>query len=121
MSIPWPTAENPIVHISYSLFIDFDDEGQHIYGTGDVDDAAELLKVQKLIAPLKLHPAELAAKPMGNVEITLQNGEVLLLRPVYHYPHGVYRDLFKVDHYDCFMPDALAAVLNDWRARLLQG
>jgi hypothetical protein len=120
MNIPWPTAENPIVHIAYSLLIDFDDEGRHIYGTGAVDDAADLLRVQELIAPLKPYPAELTAKPMGEVEITLRDGEVLLLRPIYHYPYGVYRDLFKVDYYDCLMPDELASVLNDWRKQLLQ-
>ena len=118
MTQPWPGPADPIAEITYELMLGFDQEGQPVYGRGRVDDEQVLSAVHQMLAPLQPRPASLASVTMGEVELTLQSGARLTLRPVFHPSRDAYGDLFKIDHFDCPMPEALAERLNQWRAEL---
>lgn len=116
---PWPEKRNAIISITYELVVGFDEEGHRILKKGHVQDSKELEDVQTLLEPLQPYPAEITSQTMGNVDIRLEDGSLIRIRPVFHPAYGVYRDLFKVDNFDCVMPDSLADIFNRWRHRLL--
>ena len=119
MTRPWPGPTDPIVGISYELLLGFDPEGQPEYGQGRVEDEDELREVQRQLTPVRPHPGGATSVTMGTVGIELESGARLTLRPVFHPPQDTYGGLFKIDHDDCPMPEALADRLNRWRERLL--
>lgn len=121
MKLPWPGETDPLVGLTYELLTGFDQEGQPVYGRGRVEDESILRVVQQMLAPLEPQPAAITSVTMGRVQIELASGAQLTLRPVFHPSHGVYKDLFKVDHFDCPMPEALADLLNGWRRQLPGG
>lgn len=116
---PWPEKGNAIVSITYELIVGFDEEGHRIFRRGHAQDSRELESMQALLEPLQPHTAEITSQTMGKVDIKLEDGSLITIRPVFHRPYGVYKDLFKVYNFDCVMPQPLADILNRWRNRLL--
>jgi len=116
---PWPGKENPIIGIAFELFVGFDEEGQPVYGRGQAHSQEELRTVQALIEPLQLSPASISSVTMGKVQIKLEDDSIITFRPVFHPSLDVYKDLFKVNKFDCAMPAPFADILNRWRRQLL--
>lgn len=116
---PWPEKGNAIVSITYELVVGFDEEGHRFFKKGHVQDNKELEEVQALLMPLQPYPAEITSQTMGRVDIRLKDGSLITIRPVFHRLYGIYKDLFKIDHFDCIMPEPLSDILNRWRERLL--
>jgi len=121
VSLPWPGPDNPLRSASYELVIGFDPHGQPVYARGSVQDDDTLEALQNMLAALEPTPASITSVTMGTLELVLESGARLSLRPVFRPSTGVYEGLLKVDRYDVPMPDALAALLNGWRRELAGG
>jgi hypothetical protein len=63
-------------------------------------------------------PASITSVTMGAVDLHLNSGARVTLRPVFHPSSASYGGLLKVDDCDLPMPPALATLLNQWRAEL---
>ncbi len=111
----WPSKENPIAKIRFALMQGFDAGGNPVYGRGTVDSAEEREEVQRLLAPLVPSPLSVAAVTMGEVELELQDGSSVTLRPVFHPSRDRYGDLFTVPALQYPMPSAFAELLERWR------
>ncbi|MQA92589.1 MAG: hypothetical protein GEU90_20595 [Gemmatimonas sp.] len=120
MTIPWPGPSDPIREVSYALFVGFDDGGNPVYGHGSVRDAETLQEVQGVLEPLQPSPATITSVTMGEVDLHLQSGARVTLRPVFRPSAERYEGLLKVGNEEILMPDPLAALLNRWRDGLVR-
>jgi hypothetical protein len=111
----WPGEKNPIKKIWFALMTGFDPQGQPVYVRGKVESAQEREMVQSLLAPLRPAPLSIASVTMGEVNLELEDGSTILLRPVFHPSLKVYRDLFMVDQWQYPLPRSLAALFDRWR------
>jgi hypothetical protein len=119
MTSAWPGERDPIREIGYELIVGFNDSGQPIYARGATRDPATLLAVQDALEAIEPEPASITSVTMGHVELHLQSGAQVVLRPVFRPSSGRYGDLLKVDERDLPMPDLLADLLNRWRRELI--
>ena len=116
MKIPWPNKINIIAKISFKLMTGFDNNGNPILKQGAVVDKQTLQSIQSVLEPIKPKPASITSITMGEVVLYLSNGEEVKIKPVYHPSLGMYKGLFKVEHFDFVMPDAFAEMLNKFRS-----
>ncbi len=116
---PWPGKDNPVVHIEFELMMGFDDNGQPIYRHGKVMSKEECQEVRDILEPLSPASEAFTCVTMGKVYLTLQDSEIITLRPLFHPSLNIYRDIFKVDEDQYYMPDEFADILHRWRSRLL--
>lgn len=113
----WPRKGNPITRINYALMMGFDEKGQPMYARGEVTSPTEREAVQSILEPLAAVPRTITSVAMGEVEIELEDGNLVILRPVFHPSPGTYRDLFFVDEWQYPMPSSFAELLERWRKR----
>jgi hypothetical protein len=117
MKIHWPSKTNKIININFKLMTVFDDKGNPILKQGSISNNKALQAVQNILEPLEPKSAAITSVTMGEVALHLSNGELVIIKPVYHPSLGRYKGLFKVEHFDFIMPDAFAEMLNNWRSK----
>ncbi|MCP3999124.1 MAG: hypothetical protein GY722_29275 [bacterium] len=115
--LPWPGQGDPIVAIEFELMIVFDEEGQPQYTGGRVASREEVNAVTEILAPLQATPMSITSVVMGKVRLELASGATIEIRPVFHPSLDAYQGLFKVNNLQYPMPDAFAALLEEWRHR----
>jgi hypothetical protein len=93
----------------------FDAQGQPIYAKGTVESAEDRNLVQSILEPLRPVPHTITSVTMGEVSLEMQDGSVVVLRPVFHPSRDAYGDLFIVDESQYPLPPAFADLLNGWR------
>jgi hypothetical protein len=112
----WPSEDNPIARVRYSLLQLAGDE-EDVYSRGTVDSREELERLQSILAPLSGLPMSVASEPAGELVLELQDGTAVIILPVFHRARARYGDLFFADNAQYGMPPALAELLEDWRRR----
>jgi hypothetical protein len=113
----WPGTLNPIAKISFALMAGFDAEGQPMYTSGTVESAEVRKAVQLILEPLQPVPHTITSVTMGEVRVEMQDGNAVVLKPVFHPSLDAYGDLFIVDELQYPMPPPFAELLNRWRKR----
>jgi len=120
MKAPWPGLEDPLTEVAYELVVGFNDKGEPVYKRGCQRDLSTLRAIQAVLEPLRRSPASITSVTMGKIELLLNSGARLTLRPVFDPSSSRYRDLLKIENDDVMMPDLLAALLNRWRDELVR-
>jgi hypothetical protein len=90
-------------------------DGQPLYASGAMESGGELEMVQSILEPLRAVPHTVASVTMGEVNLELEDGSKVTIRPVFHPSLNTYGDLFFVDEWQYPMPEQLAELLERWR------